>query len=234
MRYNEISAAGRSTGTKGVFMTSRNHQAKRSLLLVDDDAGMRALLTEIFSAAGFTALTAASGEEALELAASDKPALVVLDVNLPGCSGYEVCSRLRQKFGPTIGIVFLSGERTESLRPRRGPDDRRRRLPRQAGRGRRAARPAPVSAPPGRTRLRDVDADPARAARCFGCSRRGSAQAEIAERLVISPKTVGSHIERVLSKLGAHSRAEAVALAYRLGVVLRSATRLTTVSCRSR
>ena len=96
-------------------MTSRNHQARRSILLVDDDEGMRALLTEVFSAAGFTALTAASGEEALELAVSDKPALVVLDVCLPGCSGYEVCSRLRQTFGQTIGIVFLSGERTESL-----------------------------------------------------------------------------------------------------------------------
>ena len=36
---------------------------------------------------------------------------------------------------------------------------------------------------------------------------------------MISPKTVGSHLERVLSKLGAHSRAEAVALAYRLQVV---------------
>ena len=43
----------------------------------------------------------------------------------------------------------------------------------------------------------------------------GLDQAEIARRLVISPKTVGTHIERILSKLGVHSRAEAVALAYR-------------------
>ena len=41
----------------------------------------------------------------------------------------------------------------------------------------------------------------------------------MAERLVVSPKTVGTHIERILAKLGAHSRAEAVGLAYRLRLV---------------
>ena len=66
-------------------MASREPQARQSILLVDDDEGMRTLLDEVFSAAGFTALTAASGEEALELAVSARPALVVLDVNLPGC-----------------------------------------------------------------------------------------------------------------------------------------------------
>ena len=64
--------------------------------------------------------------------------------------------------------------------------------------------------------------------------REGLDQAAIAERLVISPKTVGSHLERVLAKLGAHSRAEAVALAYRLGVCPLGRLRLTTVSCHSR
>jgi DNA-binding NarL/FixJ family response regulator len=47
----------------------------------------------------------------------------------------------------------------------------------------------------------------------------GLDQDEIARRLVISRKTVGSHIERILAKLGAHSRAEAVALAYKLQLV---------------
>ena len=47
----------------------------------------------------------------------------------------------------------------------------------------------------------------------------GLGQAAIAERLVISPKTVGTHIERILVKLDAHSRAQAVAIAYRLQLV---------------
>lgn len=42
-------------------------------------------------------------------------ALVVLDVNIPGISGYEICRRLRDEFGPALPILFLSGERTESF-----------------------------------------------------------------------------------------------------------------------
>ena len=197
-------------------MTSRNHQAKRSILLVDDDEGMRALLTEIFSAAGFTALTAASGEEALELAASGKPALVVLDVSLPGCSGYEVCSRLRQTFGQTIGIVFLSGERTESLDHVAGlllgaddyvvkPFDPDQLVARVRAILRRGAHEVPKQTS-GLTR---------REQQVLQLLAQGQAQAEIASELVISTKTVGTHIEHILAKLEVRSRAQAVALAYR-------------------
>src|SRR5437763_15729170 len=51
----------------------------------------------------------------------------------------------------------------------------------------------------------------------------GLAQTEIADRLEISPKTVATHIERILSKLGVRSRAQAVALAYRDTLVALSA-----------
>jgi DNA-binding NarL/FixJ family response regulator len=197
-------------------MTSRKHQAKRSILLVDDDEGMRAVLTEIFSAAGFTALTAASGEEALELAASDKPALVVLEVSLPGCSGYEVCSRLRQTFGQTMGIVFLSGERTESLDHVAGlllgaddyvvkPFDPDQLVARVRAILRRGAHEVPKQAS-GLTR---------REQQVLQLLAQGQAQAEIASELVISTKTVGTHIEHILAKLDVRSRAQAVALAYR-------------------
>jgi len=50
---------------------------------------------------------------------------------------------------------------------------------------------------------------------------------EIALELVISPKTVANHIQRVLGKLGAHSSAEAVAIAYREGFDKRSSVSLT-------
>jgi DNA-binding NarL/FixJ family response regulator len=48
---------------------------------------------------------------------------------------------------------------------------------------------------------------------------RGLGQLEIAQHLVVSPKTVGTHIQHILSKLGVHSRAQAVAEAYRLHLV---------------
>ena len=47
---------------------------------------------------------------------------------------------------------------------------------------------------------------------------RGQSQAQIAEQLFISPKTVGGHIQRILTKLDVHSRAHAVALAHRHGL----------------
>jgi DNA-binding NarL/FixJ family response regulator len=50
----------------------------------------------------------------------------------------------------------------------------------------------------------------------------GYAQHDIATRLVISPKTAASHIQHIIEKLGVHSRAQAVAMAYRYGVVASS------------
>jgi DNA-binding NarL/FixJ family response regulator len=47
----------------------------------------------------------------------------------------------------------------------------------------------------------------------------GETPREISERLVISPKTVSSHVQRILVKLAVHSRLQAVALAYELGLV---------------
>lgn len=197
-------------------MASREYQARQSILLVDDDEGMRALLDEVFSAAGFTALTAASGEEALELAVSARPALVVLDVSLPGCSGYEVCRRLREMLGQTIGIVFVSGERTESLDHVAGlligaddyvakpfhPDEL---VARVRAVLRRGARQAP----------RQTSGLTRREMEVLRLLASGQAQAEIASELVISTKTVGTHIEHILAKLEVRSRAQAVALAYR-------------------
>jgi DNA-binding NarL/FixJ family response regulator len=197
-------------------MTSRDNHASRSILLVDDDEGMRALLGNVFSAAGFTVLTAASGEEALELAATGKPALVVLDVSLPGCSGYEVCRRLRETMGQAIGIVFVSGERTESLDHVAGlllgaddyvakPFDPDELVARVRAVLRRGAHEVPKH-PSGLTR---------REMQVLRLLAGGQAQAEIASELVISTKTVGTHIEHILAKLDVRSRAQAVAFAYR-------------------
>ena len=52
----------------------------------------------------------------------------------------------------------------------------------------------------------------------LGLLARGQSQVQIAEQLFISPKTVGGHIQRILTKLDVHSRAHAVALAHKHGL----------------
>ena len=86
-----------------------------TVLVVDDDGVCRELVTTLLGRAGFSTVDAANGEEAMAAARRHLPKLVLLDVCLPGVSGYEICRRLRDEFGDRLGIVFLSGARTEGF-----------------------------------------------------------------------------------------------------------------------
>ena len=85
------------------------------ILVVDDDDGFRALVADVLDHCGYLLVEASSGEAALEPASMSPPRLVVLDVHLPGISGYEVCRAFRDQFGEGLPIVFVSGERTQSF-----------------------------------------------------------------------------------------------------------------------
>ena len=73
------------------------------ILVVDDIAKNVKLLADVLAAKGFRTSTAASGEEALERIAADMPDLVLLDVMMPGMSGYDVCAAIRAD--PKTGIL---------------------------------------------------------------------------------------------------------------------------------
>ena len=68
---------------------------KDVLLVVDDEEDIRELVRYNLSKSGFNVVTAATGEEALQIAQQTKPMLVVLDIMLPGIDGLEVCRRLK-------------------------------------------------------------------------------------------------------------------------------------------
>jgi signal transduction histidine kinase len=78
------------------------------ILNVDDNDANRYILTRIFIKAGYDICEAANGKDALSLVESEQPNLVILDVNLPDISGYEVCQRLKSnpitKSIPILGI----------------------------------------------------------------------------------------------------------------------------------
>ena len=65
------------------------------ILVVDDTPQNLKLLGDLLSVKGYSVSTAANGEEALAKVAAEKPDLVLLDVMMPGISGYEVCKRIR-------------------------------------------------------------------------------------------------------------------------------------------
>ena len=198
-------------------MTETQHGTR--VLVVDDDAGHRALVCAVLEQEGYAAMEAERGEDALEAARRERPALVILDVNLPGgVSGYEVCRALRADYGPAMPILFLSGTRTESYDRVAGlmlggddylvkpfaPDELLVRVRNLIRRNSNSNGAAPPRSPLTKRELEVLKllAD-------------GLDQAEIARELVISPKTVGTHIEHILEKLRVRSRAQAVALAYR-------------------
>ena len=67
-----------------------------SILVVDDEPQIRRVLRTTLTFRGYEISEAASGEDALEKARKIKPDLILLDVNLPGISGIEVCKELRR------------------------------------------------------------------------------------------------------------------------------------------
>ena len=203
----------------------RNVGASRLVLVVDRNAGARSQVANLVERIGYETRQAANGREALEAASQVQPALVLLEVNLNEVSGYEVCRQLRERFGDDIAIIFLSGDRTEPYDRVAGlllgADDY---IVKPFDEGELLARV--------RTVLRDSAASPNDVAQDDSAAETlttrerevlkllagGLTQAQIAAQLFISPKTVAGHIQRVLTKLGVHSRAQAVARAHEQGL----------------
>ena len=74
-------------------------------------------LRQILSEAGYEVLTARSGEEALASMEAERPDLVLLDVAMPGLSGYDVCRRIRSNPGTKdLPVIFLSARAEENAR----------------------------------------------------------------------------------------------------------------------
>jgi adenylate cyclase len=97
------------------------------ILVADDNYDSRRLITDIVRSRGYEPYPAVDGQEALELARSLKPDLIILDVNMPILSGFEVCGMLKRDPATTqIPIIMLTAlseveHRVEGLR--QGADD---------------------------------------------------------------------------------------------------------------
>jgi DNA-binding NarL/FixJ family response regulator len=192
------------------------------VLVVDDDADFRAAVRLLLERAGFDVMDAADADATLDAVATRRPDLVLLDVRLPRVSGYEVYRLLRDRVGDSLPIVFVSGDRTDAYDRVAGlqlgaddylvkpfdPDELLARI-------RRSVRQRPRHAPQHEPEP-DATADlTPREHEILHMLAAGRRSADIARELVISPRTVGTHIQHILGKLGVSSRTQAVAIAHR-------------------
>ena len=79
----------------------------RSILVVDDDADVRSLLTDLCADEGYQVSTAKTGQEALASVESKRPDLVMMDVQLPDQDGLAVLKQLRQKH-PELEVIVMT------------------------------------------------------------------------------------------------------------------------------
>jgi len=98
--------------------------AEQTVLVVDDEPRIVEFLSENLTADDYSVLSASNGEEALEVLGRTRPDVLLLDVVLPGISGYEVCRRVRDAdrvndpWDPGIPIIMLSAKAESTDRVR--------------------------------------------------------------------------------------------------------------------
>jgi NarL family two-component system response regulator LiaR len=211
-----------------------------TILLVDDHAlvreGARAFLEAQpdFAVVG----SVGSGGEAVLVAADLAPDVVLMDLVMPGMDGIEATRRLKQCSPRSHVIVLTSYHEDEHIFPaiRAGALSyllKDVRLPELAEAVRKAARSEPVMHPHVAARIaQELDAMPAiestqytllseREREVLRLIAEGFSNSHIANLLVISEKTVKSHVSNILSKLHLLDRTQAAVFAWREGLISR-------------
>lgn len=189
--------------------------AKGAAVVADPDPGARAEVARLVSRLGCEVIEVCTGGAVLEAVDRAAPALVVLDVALADGSAYECCRALRERYGEGLPVVLVSEHRVD-------PSDQVAGL--LLGADEYLAKPLHPDVFSARVRRLLLRAQ-------WPASRRspltprehevlellaaGVSAREISSRLHITPKTTATHIEHILAKMGAHSRAQAVAFALR-------------------
>lgn len=84
-----------------------SEEIKQKLLIVDDQAGIRLLLQEVFSYEGLEIMQASNGKDALDLVRSNRPDLVLLDMKIPGMDGLEILSHIKE-IDETIIVIMMT------------------------------------------------------------------------------------------------------------------------------
>jgi DNA-binding NarL/FixJ family response regulator len=193
---------------------------RTTVLVVDDEPAFSRFLGLLLASAGLGVIQAASADQAMLAARRQRPDVAILDVALPGVSGFGLCRDLRNECGSGLPVLFVSGSRVDAIDRTAGlliggddylikpvhPDELLARVRRLLERSGAWLKSTTLELSPRETAVLQLIAE-------------GLPPRAVAERLVISPKTVSSHVQRIMSKLDVHTRAQAVAVAYEAGLI---------------
>ena len=87
---------------------------KRNILIIDDDSDLSLIITDMLESYGFGVTSAENSDEAFILLEKNKFDLILLDINLPGTTGFEICRELRRV--STVPVIFASARTSETDR----------------------------------------------------------------------------------------------------------------------
>ena len=203
--------SGRELGHEGL----RDHSGRRFRRRVAPDGGSGGYPAGLRRAANADRRRAAGAPRAATVPRSRSSRW-----SWPGpVSGLEVMRQLHETFGTDLPVILRLGRANCRTGPHRGTHARRRRLSREATRlgrasravSKRSVRRAGTSCQRTGTAHATRPSLSPREREILTLLAKGSTQGQIATALVISSKTVATHIQHILSKLGVHTRAQAVA-----------------------
>jgi DNA-binding NarL/FixJ family response regulator len=199
----------------------------QQVLVVDCDKAALMLVAAQVARLGLDCTAVDSSEAALAAVEDDEPALAVIAVELPGLNGLGLLQALQERFD-RLAVILISSKHVDPVARAAGlmlgaddylvkpldPAELAARIRRSLRRSDRSVGKGPTS-----DRTSHADDLSRREREILLLLAEGKSELEIAAALVLSPKTVATHIQNVLRKLGVHSRTQAVAAAYRDGLV---------------
>ncbi len=209
------------------------------LLLVDDHAVVRSGLKMLLASEADVEIVgeAGSGSEAVAVAGSARPEVILMDIGLPDMTGIEAARTIKSKY-PQMAIVALTIHEDEEyffkmLEAGASGYVPKRAAPEELLTAIRAAAAGEVYLYPslakllvkdylaqGRDETKDtLDGLTEREQEVLSKLAEGATNEQIAQTLVISPKTVERHRENIMRKLNLHSRADLVRYAIRKGII---------------
>ena len=83
----------------------------KTIMVVDDEADIRDTVKTVLEKEGYTVVTANNADDALKKEATAKPALILMDIMMPGIDGFETCRRLKENDAmKAIPVIFISAK----------------------------------------------------------------------------------------------------------------------------